>query len=66
MLRSSRVKQRAAGFRALGEELRMGGLRADEAHEELGRETAQLRQKRGRDTHLERESVGVIPGGGAL
>ena len=36
VLRSSRVKQRAAGFRALGEELRMGGLRADEAHEELG------------------------------
>ena len=36
VLCSSRDKQRAAGFRALGEELRMGGLRADEAHEELG------------------------------
>lgn len=36
VLRPSRDKQRAAGLRALGEEVRVNGLCADGVHEELG------------------------------
>lgn len=38
VLRPSRDKQRAAGLRALGEEVRVNGLCADGVHEELGEE----------------------------